>query len=160
MSEASKVVCIVGPTASGKSSLAEAVALRLKSAVVSVDAMQVYRGMDVGTAKTPPGERRGPLLLVAYEDLLAERGPEGLHALLAERDPRSAELIHPNNSRRVVRALEMLDEGVSYAQKHEGLKRRCPHYAASIWALSMSRNRLYQRIDLRVEHMKEQALHK
>ncbi len=41
MSEASKVVCIVGPTASGKSSLAEAVALRLKSAVVSVDAMQV-----------------------------------------------------------------------------------------------------------------------
>ena len=64
MSEASKVVCIVGPTASGKSSLAEAVALRLKSAVVSVDAMQVYRGMDVGTAKTPPGERRCPLLMV------------------------------------------------------------------------------------------------
>ena len=196
MSEASKVVCIVGPTASGKSSLAEAVALRLKSAVVSVDAMQVYRGMDVGTAKTPAGERRCPLLMVdvcdptesysvqrfqadarscadgllaegrtpvlcggtglyldavidemdfpagevggrarsAYEDLLAERGPEGLHALLAERDPSSAELIHPNNSRRVVRALEMLDEGVSYAQKHEGLKRRSPHYAASIWA--------------------------
>ena len=64
MSEASKVVCIVGPTASGKSSLAEAVALRLKSAVVSVDAMQVYRGMDVGTAKTPAGERRCPLLMV------------------------------------------------------------------------------------------------
>ena len=94
----------------------------------------------------------------AYEGLLAERGPEGLHALLAERDPKSAELIHPNNSRRVVRALEMLDEGVSYAQKHEGLKRHSPHYAASIWALSMSRDRLYQRIDLRVDLMMEQGL--
>ena len=58
------IICVVGPTASGKSSLAEAVALRLKSAVVSVDAMQVYRGMDVGTAKTPAGERHCPLLMV------------------------------------------------------------------------------------------------
>lgn len=220
MSEAQGVVCIVGPTASGKSALAEAVALRLEAPVVSVDAMQVYRGMDIGTAKTPVGERRCPLLMVdvcepsesysvqrfqadaracvdavlsggktpvlcggtglyldavidemdfpagevggrarsAYEELLAERGPEAVHALLAERDPRSAELIHPNNSRRVVRALEMLDEGVSYAEKHEGLKARKPHYAAQIWALSMDRSRLYERIDRRVDQMMEQGL--
>ena len=56
MSEASKVVCIVGPTASGKSSLAESVALRLKSAVVSIDAMQVYRGMDVDREDPTGGE--------------------------------------------------------------------------------------------------------
>ncbi len=57
MSEAGPVVCIVGPTASGKSSLAERLAVTLGSAVVSVDAMQVYRGMDIGTAKTPVDER-------------------------------------------------------------------------------------------------------
>ena len=59
-----RVVCIVGPTASGKSALSELVAQRLGSSVVSVDAMQVYRGMDVGTAKTPVAERRVPLLMV------------------------------------------------------------------------------------------------
>lgn len=220
MSDARGVVCIVGPTASGKSALAEAVALRLQSSVVSVDAMQVYRGMDIGTAKTPVGERRCLLLMVdvcdpsesysvqrfqadaracvdgilskdktpvlcggtglyldavidemdfpagevggrvrsVYEELLAERGPKAVHALLAERDPRSAELIHPNNSRRVVRALEMLDEGVSYADKHEGLKVRKPHYAARIWVLSMDRSRLYARIEKRVDQMMEQGL--
>ena len=215
MSAPGPVVCIVGPTASGKSALAELVALELDSAVVSVDAMQVYRGMDVGTAKTPVGERRCPLLMVdvanptesysvrlfqrdaravvdgllaegrvpvlaggtglylnavidemdfpagerdaaprrAYEALARERGPEGLHALLAERDPESAALIHPNNVRRVVRALEMLDEGVSYARHHEGLHERTAHYDARVWGLTMGRERLYRRIDERVDEM-------
>lgn len=58
------VLCVTGPTASGKSSLADELAVRLGSVVVSADAMQVYRGMDVGTAKTPPSERRAPLLCV------------------------------------------------------------------------------------------------
>ncbi len=62
------VVCIAGPTASGKSALAEEVALRLDTSVISVDAMQVYRGMDVGTAKTPVAERRVPLLMVDVAD--------------------------------------------------------------------------------------------
>ena len=211
----SRVVCVVGPTASGKSAVSELVALELGSSVVSVDAMQVYRGMDVGTAKTPVAERRAPLLMVdvadplesysvqlfqgqaracvdallaegrlpvlaggtglylnavidemsfpsgekdderrrSYEALAAERGPEGLHALLAERDPESAELIHPNNVRRVARALEMLDEGVSYARHHEGLHERRPHYDARIWGLTMARERLYARIDERVDQM-------
>lgn len=210
-----RVVCVVGPTASGKSAVSELVALELGSSVVSVDAMQVYRGMDVGTAKTPVAERRAPLLMVdvadplesysvqlfqgqaracvdallaegrlpvlaggtglylnavidemsfpsgekdderrrSYEALAAERGPEGLHALLAERDPESAELIHPNNVRRVARALEMLDEGVSYARHHAGLHERRPHYDARIWGLTMARERLYARIDERVDQM-------
>ncbi|MRR11110.1 tRNA (adenosine(37)-N6)-dimethylallyltransferase MiaA [bacterium] len=53
-------VAIVGPTGVGKSALAERVALRLEGEIVSADSMQVYRGMDVGTAKTPAAERRVP----------------------------------------------------------------------------------------------------
>ena len=220
MSAPGPVVCVVGPTASGKSAVAELVAERLGGPVVSVDAMQVYRGMDVGTAKTPAAERRVPLRMVdvadpledysvrlfqrdaracvdealgrgvtpvlaggtglyldavidemdfpsgergaalrgRYEALADRLGPEGLHALLAERDPASAALIHPNNVRRVVRALEMLDEGVSYARHHEGLRRRAPHYDARIWGLTMSRERLYARIDARVDRMVSQGL--
>ncbi|MBE5024642.1 tRNA (adenosine(37)-N6)-dimethylallyltransferase MiaA [Olsenella sp. DSM 107455] len=214
------VVCVVGPTASGKSALAELVATRLGSSVVSVDAMQVYRGMDVGTAKTPVAERRRPLLMVdvvdpdedysvqrfqtdardcvdallaegltpvlcggtglylnavidemafpvgekdggvreRYERIAADRGADALHALLAERDPESAALIHPNNVRRVVRALEMSDEGVSYARHHEGLHERAAHYPARIWGLSWPREDLYARIDARVDQMVEAGL--
>lgn len=220
MSVPGPVVCVVGPTASGKSALAERVAERLGSPVVSVDAMQVYRGMDVGTAKTPLSERHVPLLMVdvvspfesysarlfqqdaravvdrlvddgitpvlcggtglylnavidemefpsgerggerrsAYEGLLALHGASWLHRLLEDRDPRSAALIHPNNTRRVVRALEMLDEGTSYAEHHEGLHRRQSHYEARIWGLTMNRERLYQRIDSRVDDMVSQGL--
>ena len=215
-----RVVCVVGPTASGKSAVAELVAMRLGSSVISVDAMQVYRGMDVGTAKTPAAERRCPLLMVdvadvdedysvqrfqhdarscadellregcvpilcggtglyldavidemefptgekdgsvreTYERMASERGPQALHSLLAERDPESAALIHPNNVRRVVRALEMLDEGVSYARHHEGLKERRPHYDAQIWGLSWPRETLYARIDARVDQMMAEGL--
>lgn len=52
-----RVVAVVGPTAVGKSDLAERVSERLDGEIVSADSMQVYRGMDIGTAKPPPGER-------------------------------------------------------------------------------------------------------
>lgn len=217
---ASRVLCVVGPTAVGKSSIAEEVALRLGGEVVSVDSMQVYVGMDIGTAKLPPQERRCPLHMVdvatldspysvaqfqadarccvdglvskgmvpvlcggtglyldavidqmdfphgetcgtrrePYESIAEAQGPNALHALLASRDPQSAELIHPNNVRRVVRALEMLDQGVSYARQHEGLLARSRHYDAAIWALTLPRETLYQRIDARVDRMFEQGL--
>ena len=220
MSEAGPVVCIVGPTASGKSSLAERLAVTLGSAVVSVDAMQVYRGMDIGTAKTPVDERACELMMVDvcdvgddysvrlfqrdaracvdallaegrtpvlcggtglyldavidemdfpagqtgsearehYEAIARDEGALALHELLRGRDPKSAELIHPNNVRRVVRALEMLDEGVSYAAKHEGLRARRPHYDALLFGITMDRERLYQRIDARVDAMVEAGL--
>jgi len=220
MSEAGPVVCIVGPTASGKSSLAERLAVTLGSAVVSVDAMQVYRGMDIGTAKTPVDERACELMMVdvcdvgddysvrlfqrdaracvdallasertpvlcggtglyldavidemdfpagqtgseareRYEAIARDEGVLALHELLRARDPKSAELIHPNNVRRVVRALEMLDEGVSYAAKHEGLRARRPHYDALLFGITMDRERLYQRIDARVDAMVEAGL--
>ncbi len=61
-------MAVVGPTASGKSAVADELAVRFGSAVVSADAMQVYRGMDIGTAKTPPEQRRAPLLCVDLVD--------------------------------------------------------------------------------------------
>ncbi len=217
---AGPVICIAGPTASGKSSLADALALKLGSDVISVDSMQVYRGMDIGTAKTPVVMRPVPLQMVdvadigedysvamfqvqarelidarlqqgsvpvlcggtglyldavidemdfpcgqthggtrsVYERLAAERGPESLWGLLNERDPKSASEIHPNNVRRVVRALELHDEGVSYAENHEGLKSHKPHYDARIWGITMDRERLYERINRRVDLMLEQGL--
>ncbi len=63
-----EVIAVVGPTASGKSAVADVLAHRLGSSVVSADAMQVYRGMDIGTAKTPLQERRVPLLCVDLVD--------------------------------------------------------------------------------------------
>lgn len=209
------VICIVGPTASGKSALADEVAVRLGTDVISVDSMQVYRGMDIGTAKTPMGERRVPLQMVdvsdiskdysvamfqrdarilvnerrcagkaailcggtglyldgvidvmefptgethgevrsKYEGYLAKHGTHALWELLDSRDHESAAAIHPNNARRVVRALEMHDEGTSYAEQLSGLKARRPYYSVEMWGITMDRQRLYRRIDERVDAM-------
>lgn len=214
------VLCIVGPTASGKSALADELACRLATSVISVDAMQVYRGMDIGTAKTPVSERRRPLLMVdvadigdaysaqlfqeevrscidslcsegklpilcggtglyldatiddmvfpkgdtssetrkRYEKMAEDEGNEAIYALLESRDPASAELIHPNNVRRVIRALELLDEGKNYAVQHAGLHERAPWYNASIWGIAMDRERLYRRISVRVDQMLQDGL--
>ena len=94
----------------------------------------------------PSGEK-GDQVRSRYESALETLGPKALHELLMDRDPDSAALIHPNNSRRVIRALEMLDEGKSYATHHEGLLKRPPHYDVRIWAITMDRERLYARIN-------------
>ncbi len=220
MDDSMNVLCIVGPTAVGKSAIAEEVALRLGGEIVSTDSMQVYRGMDIGTAKVPANERRctyhmvdvadvnedysvsrfqtdarncvnsvlesdkvpvlcggtglyldaviddmsfphGEVKSKARKDLEAyanQYGSQALYDMLRRRDPKSAELIHPNNVRRVVRALEMLDEGVSYATQHEGLRDRKQYYRAKIWALTLSRETLYERIEQRVDAMFEMGL--
>jgi len=213
-------MAICGPTAVGKSEVAERVADLVGAEIVSVDSMQVYRGMDIGTAKVPEAERRCPLHMVdvvdvsvpyavaefqrdaracvediaerglvpilcggtglyldavvdemdfpkgeatdsrraAYETQLEAIGPDALHQILADRDPKSAAEIHPNNTRRVIRALEMLDEGVSYSEQRKGLKRHEPHFEVELFALTMDRETLYARIDRRVELMFEQGL--
>lgn len=164
------VVAVVGPTATGKSDLALDLAQALGPAeIVNADAFQLYRGMDVGTAKVPPAERRGiahhqldvldpaeDASVARYQesgradlDAIAGRGAravvvggsglyvralldamdfpgtdpdvrarlearaeaEGrraLHAELAELDPQAAESIDPHNTRRIVRALEVI----------------------------------------------------
>ncbi len=214
------VACIVGPTASGKSEVAESVALMLDGEVVSVDSMQVYKGMDIGTAKVPPNSCRVPLHMIdvvsidepysvaqfqsdaracvsgvanrgrvpvlcggtglyldavidcmefptgeiqderrrQYEELARARGNGALHELLRQRDLQSADMIHPNNVRRVIRALELADEGKSYAKRNEGLKDHVPYFDAMIWALVPPREELYRRINERVEGMFAQGL--
>ncbi|NTU71920.1 MAG: tRNA (adenosine(37)-N6)-dimethylallyltransferase MiaA [Coriobacteriia bacterium] len=211
-----RVIAVVGPTAVGKTALAEEIAVRLGGQIVSADSMQVYRGMDIGTAKPALADRRVPyhcidlvdpgqpfsaalfqrvardsieqvasgghLPVVAggtglyvraaldtmefpageqadnavrdeYEAVARERGPEVLHALLSQRDPASAALIHPNNVRRVVRALEMADQGISYAQQAAGFSNRVGVFETRYVGLDMDRQRLYERIDARVDSM-------
>lgn len=217
---ASKVVCIQGPTASGKSTLADLVAQRMPGEIVSADSMQVYRGMDIGTAKVPVAERtvayhcidirdpgeeysaalfqrdareafddirgRGgvPVLCggtglyvqaalddmsfpagelasparVKYERMLDEEGPDRLFAYLASVDSESAELIHPNNVRRVIRALEMWEEGESYAQRKRAFSTMPPCIPSVRIALSVDREMLYDRINARVDEMVAQGL--
>ena len=216
----SDVIAIVGPTASGKTELADELAHRLHSEVISADAMQVSRGMDIGTAKALPGECKAPLRLVdvvdasvdysvalyqrdarreidrvraegkipvlcggsglyvraaldemdfpagevaspqraTYERLAEQIGDEGLHRLLQERDPDSAAAIHPHNVRRVIRALEMNDQGVSYAEQKSGFSHPQEHYRSSYYGLTMDRALLYARIDHRVDLMMERGL--
>ncbi len=216
MTTAVPVIAIVGPTAVGKSTLAEDVAVALGGEIVSADSMQVYRGMDIGTAKTPPGERRVPYHCIdlvnpgtpysaalfqrdardaivtirsrgrvpviaggtglyvraALDDMrfpagdlatptraaLDARAASGegaaLHAELEALDPQAAALIHPNNTRRVVRALEMLAEGRSYATQAAGFSARSAFYPQTrMLGLTMDRPALYALIDRRVEEM-------
>lgn len=214
------VIAITGPTAVGKSALADRLAQRWGSEVLSADAMQVYRGMDIGTAKTPIDERPVPLRLVdivdasdpysaaqyqvdarreidrlmregkpvvmcggtglylraalddmrfpkgevdderraRYNDMASELGPLGLHRLLRDRDPKSADIIHPNNVKRVIRALEMCDEGTSYAAQSAGFSSPRALYEHVCYALTMDRARLYRKIDLRVDNMMKRGL--
>lgn len=210
-----RVLAVVGPTASGKSALAEELGVRLNGEIVSADSMQVYRAMDIGTAKTPIDARRVPLwcvdiadpgepfsaalyqeaareaiadiasrgkvpvlaggtglyvraalddmrfpkgeqsgsLRARYEAIAATEGSEALHRQLAQRDPESAAAIHPNNVRRVVRALEMLDDGVRYADRLAGFSARSSVYDTSWIGLEVQREELYRRVGERVDRM-------
>ena len=216
----SRMVAVVGPTASGKTDLAEAIAETTGGELVSADSMQVYRGMDIGTAKPPVGQRRVPYHCIdlvppgqpfsaalyqrcardAISDIasreglpvlaggtgmyvraaldewefpagemasagrerleaLADRiGAEALHERLRAVDPSSAELIHPNNVRRVIRALEMHAEDASYAEQAAGFSRRQSVYDVVMIGLTADRELLYRRIDARVDAMLEAGL--
>jgi tRNA dimethylallyltransferase len=214
------VIAIVGPTAIGKTALAEELALRLDGEIVSADSMQVYRGMDIGTAKPEAGNGRvryhlidvvepgAPFSAALYQELardaigdIAARGrlpivcggtglyvraalddlrfPAGeqesqlrsdlealageigaaaLHERLRAIDPPSAALIHPKNVRRTLRALEMAEEGVSYADQASGFSSRAEYYPTTQIGLDMAREQLYARIDARVDAMLDAGL--
>jgi tRNA dimethylallyltransferase len=164
-----RVLAIFGPTASGKTAVAEAVARRIPAELVSADAMQVYRGLPILTNQSEhPARLVGvvgldetfsvaeyqPRAHAAVDEILAagrtpvvvggtglylraalaglelppppapgarerlervydELGPERAHEQLAERDPEAAAVVHPNDRRRVVRALELAEAGSS-----------------------------------------------
>ncbi|MBN8882698.1 MAG: tRNA (adenosine(37)-N6)-dimethylallyltransferase MiaA [Salana multivorans] len=206
------VLAVVGPTASGKSRLAIELARRLGGELVNADAMQVYRGMDIGTAKTPPEERGGvphhlldvldvredasvawyqtaaaetlaaigrrgnvpvlaggsglylrsvldvldfpatdPDVRARWEAIGAEEGPGLLHERLLRLDPAAAERIGSRNTRRLVRALEVIElTGRPYTAT-------LPQYAyarpALQVALGVPREVLVERIAARAERM-------
>jgi tRNA dimethylallyltransferase len=95
----------------------------------------------------------------ALHEELERLGPEALYDLLVERDPDAAALIHRNNTRRIIRALEMLrDGGVSYAETKERFADRNPFYPTTFIGLTMERDALYSRIDARVDAMMEAGL--
>ena len=215
------IIIIAGPTASGKSGLAQDLAGVLNGEVISADSMQVYRGMDIGTGKLMPAERtvrhwgidlvdpgepysvalyqdyarhaaaeidaRGKQVILcggtglyirgvidgyeypkgdqidnavrdSYTALLKEIGPQALWERLSDVDPASAELLHPNNTKRVIRAFEMLAEGTSYAEQNRRLHEIPQVIPARYLALSVDPELLKRRIDARVDGMFESGL--
>ncbi|WP_432355047.1 tRNA (adenosine(37)-N6)-dimethylallyltransferase MiaA [Sporosarcina sp. A2] len=221
MSALTEVLAIAGPTASGKTALAVALAHCLDGEVINGDAMQVYRGLDIGTAKITNEEMegiphhlfdikspmesfsaaeyqaivrakifeiqsRGKLPIIAggtglylqsvlfdyrfteaaadievrerLEQELLTEGTEVLYNRLKTLDPVSAEKIHPNNHRRLVRALEIIEvSGVTKAN-HEANQGTTPMYHSFIVGLDLKREILYDRIDRRVDLMMEKGL--
>ena len=214
---------IAGPTAAGKSALAVELAKKLDGEIISGDSMQVYRGMNIGTAKIRPEEMQGiphhlidcvdpweewnvarftelarqmaeeiwkrgriPIVAggtgfylhaVAYgaeftpeetggscrrkleETAAAEGGPQELYRRLMEADPEAAERIHPNNVKRVIRALEFfLQTGHRISEHNDEQKQKESPYELHYNVLSMDRERLYERIDRRVDEMMRAGL--
>lgn len=217
-------LAITGPTASGKTALSLGLADRLSAEIISCDSMQIYRGMDIGTAKATAAERaavphhlidflsptesysveeyrraaidvarditaRGKLPLFVggtglYIDSVArpnaqdapESDPEYRDRLLAalegkdaaailwerlrEVDPESAEKIHKNNVRRVIRALEIYDKtGVPKSVlDRESLLGEREVFVGMITIDFLDRELLYRRIDTRVDMMMDEGL--
>ena len=205
------VVGIFGPTASGKSDIAAAVAERIPADVVSADAMQVYDGLPILTNRSPHDERLvgiwplshkasvgeyAPLAHAAIDEILAagqtpvvaggtglyfraalaelelppapavgerERweqlydtsGADAAHDRLRELDPVAAERLHPNDRRRVVRALELADAGESLLPDEDKLFRGAWRHPTFVVGLDVPKAVLEARIDRRTRRMFE-----
>lgn len=218
-----KIFCIVGPTAVGKTALAIKLAKELDGEIISCDSMQIYKGMDIGTAKPTKEElasvphhlidikepnedfscadyailaksciediiSRGKTPIFCggtglyldsvieigsfssgfkdemyreeLEKLAMEKGNEHIHNMLKEIDPKSAEEIHPNNLKRVIRAIEIYHcTGKTKTEWDEKSKEQKPPYDATVLFLNCKdRELLKKRIDLRVDMMMAEGL--
>lgn len=213
-----KLIVICGPTATGKTALSVELALRFGGEVVCADSMQIYQGLDIGTAKVTKEEMRGvphhlldflspeqtfsvaeyvllaqqtiaaiaargalpilcggtglyissllnglsfagektdPSLRAQLKEQLEQHGPLEMHRRLAEVDPSYAASLHPNNTVRVLRGLELyLQSGTRMSQQLKASQASVSPYAPLIFYLSYAdRQQLYSRIDLRVDQM-------
>ncbi|MBU8877921.1 tRNA (adenosine(37)-N6)-dimethylallyltransferase MiaA [Bacillus sp. FJAT-29790] len=221
LKEKEKLVVLIGPTAVGKTKLSIDLAKRFNGEIISGDSMQIYKGMDIGTAKIKniemdgiphhlidikqPDEpfsvaefqqlvrskiteiaRNGKLPMIvggtglyiqsviydyqfsdapsddSFREILEKRaeaeGNEQLHHELMQVDPESAGRIHPNNVRRVIRALEIYHcSGKTVSDYQE---KQVPEllYNTAIIGLMMEREQLYARINKRVDSMVEEGL--
>ncbi|MFW6001114.1 MAG: tRNA (adenosine(37)-N6)-dimethylallyltransferase MiaA [Halanaerobium sp.] len=93
------------------------------------------------------------------EQVAEEEGTQAVHAVLAEKDPQTAEKLHPNDIRRVIRAVEIYEQsGKTKSQFKKEQEERPPRYSAYKFALIRSRENLYQRINKRVDLMMDNGL--
>lgn len=216
------IIVVAGPTAVGKTEYAIKLAQSLDGEIVSCDSMQLYKYMDIGSAKPTAEEQaqvkhylvdeidpREPFSVVEYqkgaaaaiaeihakgkpaiisggtglylnsllyemdfgappsgddsyrkelEAFAAENGPEQLHARLAEKDPDAAQRIHPNNIKKVIRALEAIETGGEGLKPFDAVKKENPLYRPFLIGLTRDRAELYDRINRRVDILMEQGL--
>ncbi len=216
------LIVLTGATAVGKTELSLDLAKKINGEIISADSMQIYKKMDIGTAKAAKNERnfvnhhlidiaepeedysvsrfqkdtdkaikkikekgKIPLLVGGthlyikavlegfmlpdikpdfklrqkLEKMAEKKGTEEVHAILAKKDPESAEKLHPNDIRRVIRAIEIFEQtGKTKSQFKKEQEERPPRYTAYKFALIRSRENLYQRINKRVDMMMDNGL--
>ena len=216
-----KVIVIVGPTAVGKTALSIELAQKLNGEIINADSMQIYRGLDIGTAKATSEERQGiphhlldiceisepysvadfqtaarllideitqrgkvPIVVGGtglyvqallydyqlgantevsntairekYTNMAQEKGKQWTWEYLKQVDPLAAQKIHPNNERKVIRALEVYElTGTSILTPEKEPKKL---YDDFLIGLTTKRELLYDRINLRVKQMVETGL--
>lgn len=216
-----QALIVAGPTAVGKTEAAIRLANRFDGEIISADSMQIYKYMDIGSAKPTPEEQsravhhlvdtvdpsvpfsvaeyqalakeairdvlsRGKLPIIsggtglyvnsliydmdfssppgdpAYrrelETLAQREGSEALHRLLAEKDPAAALRIHPNNEKKIVRALEILREGQDRVKEFSESFQPTKDYDVILIGLERPRQELYDRINRRVDLLMERGL--
>ena len=222
MTEKKPLVILTGPTAVGKTALSIKLASEIGGEIISADSMQVYRQMDIGSAKIRPEEmdgiphhlidilepeeefnvclfeklaleameqiyERGHIPVVvggtgfyiqallyqidfteeetdtAFRDKLwqlgEEKGNHYLHELLRKVDPESAEEIHENNRKRVIRALEFYENsGKPISTHNKEQRQKTSAYNSCYFVLTDDRKKLYERIESRVDQMLSKGL--
>ena len=220
--EKKPLIILAGPTATGKTSLSIQLAKMLDAEIISADSMQVYKGMDIGTAKVcseemqgikhhlidilSPNEtfhvaafkersklalnnihKNGKLPVVvggtgfyiqallydidfheesenkeyrkALENLAVKKGNLCLHDMLKEIDEKAAAEIHPNNRKRIIRALEYFQENNAPISLHnEEQRKKASPYQFAYFVLNDDRNQIYAHINERVDNMIEKGL--
>lgn len=215
------LIVIAGPTACGKTDLSINLAEKIGGEIISGDSMQVYKLMDIGTAKPTAEETRGiphflidelypdeeynvmifqkkakeymkeiydrghiPIIVggtgfyinaLVYDNDFTEEesssirdelyriaeteGKEKLHDMLADIDVEYAQSIHPNNVKRVARAIEYYRlTGEKMSEHNKSAKEKESPYNTAFFVLNMDRQKLYERIDMRVDIMMENGL--
>ncbi len=216
------LIILTGPTAVGKTNLSIKLAKLVDGEIISADSMQVYKGMDIGSAKITKEEmedvphhlidilepwdefnvvvfqqkckeamagiyERGHIPILTggtgfyiqavlkdidftenddnteyrtqLEELGKEKGAEHLHNMLKEIDPASAEVIHANNMKRVIRALEFYHfTGRKISEHNEQESEKEPAYDFCYFVLNDDRDKLYARIEQRVDIMLKNGL--
>lgn len=217
-----KIIVIVGPTAVGKTYISVELAKKLNTEIISADSVQIYKKMNIGSAKITDEEQQGivhhmidivepdrsysvsefkeesekvidsmlandkiPIIVGGsglyvnsliydldfgmvksdrklrdyYNQFVIESGEEALYEKLKQIDPASADKIHKNNIKRIIRALEVYDiTGTKFSELNTDIRKPSDKYECILVGLSMDRKILYERINQRVDEMISEGL--